>query len=230
MIHKYIVVVAALFIAAPTFAQKDIKSDKEKLSYAIGYQFGLDIKNKQSEVDVKLVEQAMKDAVSGMDPLVPEDEMRQELQNLQKRAQEDYLVKLEKLAEDNKVKSEAFLSNNRSKENITVLQSGVQYRIIEKGQGKRPTLEDTVLLNVRGMLATSDREFFSSYSTGQPVPSKISDSLPGWQEVLPLMKVGAKWQVFLPPELAFGERGNGRDIGPNEAIHFDLEILEIEKK
>src|SRR5699024_739040 len=126
----------------------------------------------------------------------------------------------------NQAKAEEFLAENREKKNITVLPSGVQYRVIEEGTGERPTLEDTVTVHYRGS-KINGREFDSSFRRGVPAVFQVNSVIEGWQEVLPQMSEGAEWQIFLPPELAFGVRGDPPIIGPNEALKFDVKLVKI---
>jgi FKBP-type peptidyl-prolyl cis-trans isomerase FklB len=151
--------------------------------------------------------------------------MRSLLTELQEKVRAEQVEQFRKLSEENQAKSEEFLEANKSKTGIVVLPSGVQYRIIEEGDGARPGIESKVSVHYRGSLM-SGREFDSSFARGTPEEFTVNAVLPGWQEVLPLMKAGSTWQIFLPPELAFGARGNP-PVGPNEALMFDLKLVEI---
>jgi FKBP-type peptidyl-prolyl cis-trans isomerase FklB len=147
------------------------------------------------------------------------------LTELQKKVRQEQAEAFQKLAEENQVKSEEFLQANLTKNGIVALPSGIQYRIIEEGDGSRPGMESTVKVHYRGS-KINGHEFDSSFARGVPEEFTVSTVLKGWQEVLPLMKTGATWQVFVPPELAFGARGNP-PVGPNEALMFDLKLVEI---
>ena len=137
------------------------------------------------------------------------------------------------MAEDNKVQGEAFLAANKTKEGVVTLPSGLQYKIIKEGNGKKPTRANTVVLNYRGTLING-AEFSSSYRARQPATIKVADTIPGWAEALQLMPVGSKWQLFIPPELAYGEQGMGKGrrpdhkIGPNATLIFEVELLAVE--
>ena len=137
----------------------------------------------------------------------------------------DQAEAFQKLAEENQKASEEFMAANLSKNGIVALPSGIQYRVIEEGEGARPGMDATVKVHYRGS-KTDGHEFDSSFTRGVPEEFPVSTVLKGWQEVLPLMKTGATWQVFVPPELAFGARGNP-PVGPNEALVFDLKLVEI---
>ncbi|MDX1460375.1 MAG: FKBP-type peptidyl-prolyl cis-trans isomerase [Xanthomonadales bacterium] len=214
-----------LFLAANVQAQ-DLDSDKGKLSYALGWDFGTTIRSRGDEFDLESIIAAIRDNVGEQDPRVAREDMIAMLQAFQERIQAERLAAFEKLAEENKAASEAFLAENRTKTNIQVLPSGVQYRVIEEGDGDRPSMDSTVRLHYRGSKAVSNLEFDSSFARGVPEEVLVSATLAGWQEVLPLMKQGSTWQVFVPPELAFGERGRA-PVGPNEALKFDLTLVEI---
>lgn len=214
-----------LMTVAATAQSQDLNTDKGKLSYALGWDFGATIKSRGEEFDLESVLAAMRDNVGGSDPRVPREEMLALLQAFQEKIQGERLAAFQKLAEENKVKSEKFLAENRAKTNIKVLPSGVQYRVIEEGEGPRPGMESTVRLHYRGS-KVDGLEFDSSFARGVPEEITVNATMAGWQEVLPMMKQGSTWQVFLPPELAFGARGNP-PVGPNEALKFDLTLVEI---
>ncbi|MDT8408682.1 MAG: FKBP-type peptidyl-prolyl cis-trans isomerase [Wenzhouxiangellaceae bacterium] len=205
-------------------AAQDIESDAGKLGYAIGYEFGSE--TSQWDVDIEAIVSAIRDANAGRDPQVPVEEMRQVLTAFNERMRAERMEQFQQLAEENKAKSEEFLATNSDKTGIVTLPSGVQYRVIEEGDGSRPSLSDTVTVHYRGS-KTDGREFDSSFTRGVPAVFQVDSVLEGWQEVLPLMREGSFWQVFLPPELAFGVRGDPPLIGPNEALQFDIRLVQI---
>jgi FKBP-type peptidyl-prolyl cis-trans isomerase FklB len=224
MKFKVFFAVLAMFVSLGLSAQ-DLTSDKGKLSYAIGYKFGTDFRSGVIDVDIDTLVQAVRDGAGGTEPSVPEEEMVALMQALQERIKTEQLEKFKLLAEENKVKSDNFLSENKAKRGIVVLPSGVQYRVIEEGSGSRPMTESEVSVHYRSS-TMNGLEFDSSFARGEPVIFKVDQVIKGWQEVLPLMKTGAKWQVFVPPELAYGLRGQ-RPVGPNEALVFDINLVEI---
>lgn len=219
-----LLVLVAAFKTGPAFAQDD-QSDKGKLSYAVGWDIGEDIKKRGAEFDVESIIEAIRDSSAGSPPKVPEEEMVALLTALQQKVRQEQQEAFMALAEENKLKSEEFLAENKVKTGIVELPSGVQYRIIEEGDGARPGLESTVKVHYRGS-KMNGHEFDSSFARGVPEEFTVSTVLRGWQEVLPLMKTGSTWQIFVPPELAFGARGNP-PVGPNEALTFDLKLVEI---
>ena len=211
-------------VATPALAQ-DLETDKGKLSYAVGWDIGEDIQRRGAEFDVETIIAAIRDSAAKKDPAVPADEMVALLTELQQKVRQEQAEAFQKLAEDNQAAADDFLQKNLSKNGIVALPSGVQYRIIEEGEGSRPGMESTVKVHYRGS-KINGHEFDSSFARGVPEEFPVNTVLKGWQEVLPLMKTGATWQIFVPPELAFGARGNP-PVGPNEALMFDLKLVEI---
>lgn len=223
--------VFALFVFAVTMTgsvmAQDISSEKGKLSYAVGWDIGEDIKRRGAEFDVESIIAAIRDSVAGSPAKVPNEEMVAMLTALQQKVRQEQAEAFRVLAEANAAESAAFLAANASKSGVVTLPSGVQYRVIDEGDGARPGMESTVKVHYRGS-KMNGLEFDSSFARGVPEEFTVSSVLRGWQDVLPLMKIGATWQVFVPPEMAFGARGNP-PVGPNEALTFDLKLVEIIK-
>ncbi|HRQ65388.1 MAG TPA: FKBP-type peptidyl-prolyl cis-trans isomerase [Xanthomonadaceae bacterium] len=217
--------IALSLLAAGTVSAQDVSSERGQLSYAIGYEVGRDLAERGMDIDIATVARALQDGHAQRNPAVSEEAMREQLMKMQERMRDEYAARMRKLAEENKVKSDRFMAENRGKRGIVSLPSGVQYRIIEEGTGPRPSLTSEVSVHYRGSL-TSGLEFDSSFARGVPASFQVDQVLQGWQEVLPLMRVGDYWQVFLPPELAYGERGQP-PIGPNEALIFDIKLVEV---
>lgn len=220
----FALIIPIVFVTGAVMAQ-DITSEKGKLSYAIGWDIGEDIKRRGAEFDVETIIAAVRDSAAGKDPQVPAEEMVAMLTELQKKVREEQTEAFQKLSDENQIKSEEFLEINTTKTGIVVLPSGIQYRIIEEGEGARPNMSSSVKVHYRGS-KINGHEFDSSFARGVPEEFTVNTVLKGWQEVLPLMKTGATWQIFVPPELAFGPRGNP-PVGPNEALIFDLKLVEI---
>lgn len=209
---------------APLFAA-DIKTNEQKYSYAIGFQIGNNLKNENVKVDVDLIAQAIKDVMGGKDLKVSMEEMQAAVLEIQKQQQEERLAQGKK----SKEAGEKFLAENKKKKGIKTLENGIQYKVLTKGKGDKPKPTDTVEVHYKGTLIDG-KEFDSSYSRGQPATFGVNQVIKGWQEVLPMMKTGAKWQVYIPADLAYGARGAGANIGPNETLIFDIELLKIVKK
>ena len=213
-----------MLVSSSVLAQ-DVNSEKGKLSYAVGWDIGADIQRRSTEFDVESLITAIRDIVADKEPQVTTEEMRTLLTALQEKVRAEQVEQFRVLSEKNQADSEAFLLANKSKTGIVALPSGVQYRIIEEGDGARPGLESKVTVHYRGS-KLDGHEFDSSFARGTPEEFTVNAVLKGWQEVLPLMKAGSTWQIFVPPELAFGARGNP-PVGPNEALMFDLKLVEI---
>ena len=214
-----------LLLLAGSAVSQDTSTDKGKLSYAVGYQIGTDPRFRDLDLDVETVMNAIRDGLAERDPTVPEEEMVAILQTMAEEIRAEQIEKFNSLADENAQKSETFLSNNRNKDSIVVLPSGVQYRVIESGTGARPTMDSEVTVHYRSM-TMDGREFDSSFIRGEPVTFTVNRVIKGWQEVLPLMKSGARWEVFVPSDLAFGRRGQP-PVGPNEVVIYNLNLVEI---
>lgn len=221
-------VILAMSTLSGAATAQDITSDKGKLSYAVGWDIGEDIKRRGAEFDVEAIIAAIRDSGAAREPQVAKEEMATLLADLQQRVRQEQAEAFRKLSEENAAKSSEFLAANAKKSGIVVLPSGVQYRIIDEGDGARPGMDSTVKVHYRGS-KTTGLEFDSSFARGVPEEFTVNAVLRGWQEVLPLMKTGATWQIFVPPELGFGARGNP-PVGPNETLTFDLKLVEIVKQ
>lgn len=210
--------------AAPAAAPA-VAVDRAKLSYAVGYQFGADLKERGVDVDVNAVIRALQDGFGGKDVAYPREELAQQMELLETKLRGEAEARFNQVASENKAASERFLAENKAKRGIVALPSGIQYRVIEEGNGARPTATSEVTVHYRGSLI-SGFEFDSSFARGVPAKFQVDQVLRGWQEVLPLMRVGDQWQIFLPPDMAYGERGP-RPIGPNQALIFDIKLVEV---
>jgi FKBP-type peptidyl-prolyl cis-trans isomerase FklB len=213
-----------LLFTSIAHAETAIKTDKQKFSYAIGFQIGNNLKRDALDVDVDAIGQAIKDVLAGKDPQVTTEDMQKVVMAFQKKQAEERQAK----AEEAKKAGKDFLEKNKKEKGIKVTDSGLQYKVIQKGKGNKPKATDTIVAHYKGTLING-KEFDSSYGRGQPATFAVNQVIKGWQEVLPMMETGAKWQVFIPSDLAYGERGAGANIGPNETLIFDIELLEIKK-
>jgi len=212
---------------APTLAP-GFKTQKEKVSYAIGMEMGKGVKSQGIDVDPSILLQGLKDALSDAKPQMGEEELRQVITALQQEIRQKQMQIQEAAAAENKTKGDAFLAENAKKEGMVVLPDGLQYKILTAGQGKKPAETDTVLCNYKGTFLDGT-EFDSSTRAGKPVPFELKNVIPGFREILQLMPVGSKWQVFVPSNLAYGERGAGGVIGPNATLIFEIELVSIQE-
>lgn len=199
--------------------------DPGKLSYAVGYDIGMNLRRQDIDLQIEQVIQAIRDTNSEAEPSVPREEMQQILTTLNEELREKRLQELRALADTNQARSNEFLQNNRSNDGVVVLPSGVQYKVIQAGDGARPGPTDTVSVHYRGS-RMDGLEFDSSFARGTPETFQVDQVLQGWQEVLPLMREGAEWRIYVPPEMGFGLRGQP-PVGPNEAIVFDLRLVTV---
>jgi FKBP-type peptidyl-prolyl cis-trans isomerase len=216
--------------AAKTQAPLTLKTQKEKASYAIGMNIGKNLKRDSVEIDSAVLYRALKDAIAGNKLLLTDEEAKTALMTLQTEVRAKEEAKTKAAAVENKKSGEAFLTANKTKEGVVTLQSGLQYKILKAGTGPKPTAEDTVLCHYRGTLV-DNTEFDSSYKRGEPLKIPVGGVIKGWTEAIQLMPVGSKWQLFIPSDLAYGERGApGSPIGPNSTLVFEVELISIEPK
>ena len=224
----WMVVLAILVMAGSVIAEEPIalKSQKDKISYIIGLDIGNNLKRQGAEIDPDTLLRGMKDALSGSKPLLSEDEIREVTTAFRQEMAQKQAEVTKKLAEKNKSEGEAFLGENKKKEGVKILPSGLQYKVITEGSGRSPKESDTVTVNYKGTFVDGT-EFDSSYKRGEPATFPVNGVIKGWTEALPLMKEGAKWQLFIPSSLAYGEAGAGNAIGPNATLIFEVELISI---
>lgn len=205
-----------------------LTTEEDKVSYIIGANIGQDLSRQDFGVKLDNVLQGLNDGIKGNLKLSKED-MEKVMQNFQKKQIAIHEEKQEKLAKANLIKSEEFLEKNKSEKNIKSTKSGLQYKIIDQGKGNKPTLTDSVTVNYKGALIDGT-EFDSSYKRNQPATFQLSDVIEGWQEGLQLIAPGGKLKLFVPPQLAYGQKGIGNIIQPNSLLVFEVELLKIEDK
>ncbi len=217
-----------------------LKTQKDKASYAVGLNvgkgLGAQLAQQSVDVDQAILLRGVKDALAGGKTLLTDDEVKSVLTQLQaevhSRQQEKMKVEQEKMkavSEVNKKEGLEFLVANKEKEGIVTLPSGLQYKVLAEGTGPKPAATDTVVCNYRGTLINGT-EFDSSYKRGQPLSIQVNGVIKGWTEALQLMPVGSKWQLFIPSDLGYGDRGSGPNIGPGATLIFEVELLSIQGK
>jgi len=197
-------------------------TEKEKFSYTLGFQIAQGFKRDGLDVDTNSMGQAIQDVMNNKAPQLSPDEMRATMESAQKKLLAARTAK----GEQAKAKGKAFLAANKKKKDVKTLKSGLQYKVISMGKGKQPAADSSITAHYKGSLIDG-REFDSSYRRNQPATFNVGQVIPGWKEVLPMMHEGDKWQVFIPSELAYGERGQGQTIGPNEVLIFDIELIKV---
>lgn len=223
----YFVLLTA-FLAAPCFAQDSLNTDLEKLGYAIGMNIGINMKQQNIEADYGQIVSGLKNSLNGEETLLTESDMQQILMAYQQDMQKKQMSEMAAVAADNTKKAEEYLKENGTKKDVITLPSGLQYKVISEGTGASPKADSSVEVHYKGTLIDGT-EFDSSYTRGEPASFPVGGVIPGWTEALQLMKEGAKWELAIPPALAYGERGAPPVIPPNAALVFEVELLKIKQ-
>lgn len=208
--------------------QQSVPSKKDKISYCIGLETGRNLKMQFGEMNLDLLKEGFVDALSDTTPQLEQQEIQSLLTVLRQQIESQQRQHFTKISEENKKAGEAFFSENKGKEGVHTLSSGLQYKILSSSNSssEHPTALDTVKIHYRGSLLDG-RVFDSSYQRGEPLIIPLNRAIPGWAEAVSLMRVGDKWQVFIPSYLAYGETGFGPEIGPNTALVFEMELIGI---
>lgn len=203
------------------------KEKKDKVSYAIGLDIGSNLKRQGVEVNPAMLFNGLKDALSGTEPKLSEEDIRTTMQEFAGEMRTKLQEERAKASQENQAKGTAFLAENKKKEGWKELPSGLQYKVVREGKGAKPKASDTVSVHYRGTLIDG-KEFDSSYQRNEPAEFPVDQVIPGWTEAMQLMPVGSKWQLAIPAKLAYGENAPG-EIGPNSVLLFDVELLGIQK-
>ncbi len=227
MVEKLIALLGVLLLAVQLNAKEVgvFKSEKEKVSYALGVELARNLKKQAIDVDGETLMKGVRDGLSGKEMLLTEEGLQATLSSLQAELRRKQEEAMRKVGEENRKAGDAFLQENKSKDGVVTLESGLQYQIIKAGEGKKPGDGDSVECNYRGTLINGT-EFDSSYKKGQPATFMVKGGIKGFNEAIQLMPVGSKWKLFIPPQLAYGERGVG-EVGPNATIILEVELLAI---
>ena len=207
----------------------ELKTDKDKASYAIGMNIGQNLRKQKDDLDPAIVVRGFKDALAGGTTLMTDDQAKAALVALQGTMRKRQEEQMQQTAEVNKKEGDAFLAANKTKDGVVTLPSGLQYKIMTQGTGPKPTATDSVVCNYKGTLLNGT-EFDSSYKRGQPATFPVNGVIKGWTEALQLMPTGSKWELFIPSDLAYGQRGPGGGIGPNSTLVFEVELISIKPK
>lgn len=225
------IIMAHSLLAGLAIAQDTggFKNEKEKLSYAVGMGMGKNLERQGIEVNPELLLKGLKDVLGKGKPRLSEAEFKKTMQSLNARLRAKQKNRQSQLGQTNKKEGAAFLARNKRKKGVVTLPSGLQYRVLRKGKGKKPGPGNQVVTHYRGTLLDG-KEFDSSYKRGQPATFPVKGVIAGWTEALQLMAVGAKWKLFIPSDLAYGARGSGRLIGPHAALIFEIELLQVKEK
>lgn len=203
-----------------------MKTNREKVSYCIGLETGKNLKNQFKDLDMQLLTEGFMDALKDRTPPLSSEEIRGIMSALYEQIQRQQREYVMQVAENNKKQSETFLEHNKKNSDIVTLSSGLQYKVISSGDGPSPTMLDAVTCHYRGTLLDGT-VFDSTYEKGKPMTFPMNRVIPGWSEALKLMKVGDKWEIFIPPYLAYGDAGYGPQIQPNSTLIFEMELISI---
>jgi FKBP-type peptidyl-prolyl cis-trans isomerase FklB len=220
----FIVIVSASLLAFPLFGQDKsppLKDTKDKVSYSIGMQIGFNLGRQKVDVNPDILAAGIKDAIAGKPQLTPD-----QVKDIMAQFEKDMEQKQKELGEKNKTEGAKYLEENKKKPGVKTTASGLEYKVIKEGTGPQPKATDMVTVNYRGTLIDGT-EFDSSYKRGQPATFPVNGVIKGWTEALQLMKQGSKYQLFIPANLAYGERAMGLDIGPNSTLIFEVELQDI---
>ena len=215
-----------IFVVTGFAQKKKPVSQKEKVSYSIGVNIGKNMQMQEIEIDQSQLIQGLKDGLSNAKTALTDKEMEETMKSFQEVMMNKMNAKQKVEGEKNMKVGQVFLAENKKKEGVVTLPSGLQYKIITQGNGPKPSLNQTVRCHYRGTLVDG-REFDSSYERGEPTEFTVSGVIKGWTEALQLMPTGSKWQLFIPSDLAYGPNGAGQTIGPNATLIFDIELIAI---
>ena len=206
-----------------------LTTQKDKVSYAVGMSMAKTLQRDSLDVNPDILVKGLRDVLAGNKPLLTDEQAGATLSALQQEMRAKQQERAQQAGLSNKKEGDDFLAANKGKEGVVTLPSGLQYKILKQGTGPKPAASDSVVCNYRGTLINGT-EFDSSYKRGQPATFPVGGVIKGWTEALQLMPVGSKWQLFVPSNLAYGERGAGADIGPNATLIFEVELISIQGK
>jgi len=232
-ICRNVFIAVSLLVLAPSSIYAEdapkLETQKQKESYSIGYQVGLSMMKDGVDVDSEVFMQGLQDAVAGKDGLLSMEEMQNLIVERREKLRQAQMQKIQEERAKNAQETVDFLEENGKKEGIITTESGLQYKILREGDGASPKEDDTVTVNYRGTFIDGE-EFDSSYAREKPQTFQANGVIKGWTEALQMMKVGSKWEIYVPPDLAYGRGGLGQRIPPNKLLIFKIELLSIEKK
>lgn len=224
---KWLIACTLMASAIPTLAADNaaLKSDKDKLSYSIGVSVGKNLKTESTEIDLNLLMEGLKASFAGEKALLSDSEVRKIMSDYQTQLRQRAVAKKQQAMGENKKSGDAYLAQYKGQKGVLALPSGVLYKILKQGTGRTPLESEMVEVNYRGALINGVE--FDATEAGHPANLKVSSLIAGWKQALSMMPVGSRWQIVIPSQLAYGERGVGSEIGPNEVLVFDLELLAI---
>ncbi len=225
----WIVIMGILVLCAcgrKTLQKSDLETVQDLYSYTVGYEVGRNLQEQETQFNLEALFQGIEDVLLENQPLLDQTERQQAMAALQEQLRERFADERAVTGENNKAEGEAFLAENKTREGVVTLPSGLQYLVLREGNGPKPEATDRVSVHYIGSFLDGT-EFNNSYTGGDPAIFSVNRVIAGWTEALQLMKVGAKWRLWLPPELAYGEAGQGTQIGSNATLVFEVELLTI---
>jgi FKBP-type peptidyl-prolyl cis-trans isomerase FklB len=227
MIRKQMTVCALVLSCSQLWAAdvSKLKTEKDKLSYSIGASVGKNLRVEGADIDLNLLIEGFKTSLGGQEALLTDKEVQQIMNDFQVQMRQRSTAKKQKAMGENQKNGDAYLAQYKAQKGVQSLPSGVLFKVIKEGTGNRPAETDQVEVNYRGTLINGTQ--FDATEPGKPATLRVAALIAGWKQALGAMPVGSKWQIVLPPLLAYGERGAGNDIGPNEVLVFDVELLAI---
>lgn len=228
MNRKLVIIAASTALASSALLaqNEELETPEERLSYTIGMDIGESLAGQDMPLDLDIVIQGLRDSFLGKETLLTQEEKQAEREKFIQQRQQQLEQQRAEEARINLEEGQAFLAANAEKEGVTTTESGLQYRVIEEGEGERPDADDRVTVHYRGKLINGV-EFDSSYQRGEPATFGLNQVIPGWTEGVQLMREGAKYELFVPADLAYGEQGRPGPIGPNSTLIFEIELLEV---
>ena len=227
MNNLLIAIIALALVTAVSAEEKSaLKDTKDKVSYSIGLDIGSTLKKQNIDVNTDTLFLGLKDALTGAKPQLTEEQIKETMTTFSQELRTKQQAAMQEATQKNAAVGQKFLAENKTKPGVKTTASGLQYKVLKEGSGPSPKETDTVVTNYRGTLINGT-EFDSSYKRNEPVTFPVNGVIKGWTEALQLMKKGAKYQLFVPADLAYGARGAGQDIGPNETLIFEVELLDI---
>jgi len=221
-INHYISVLIFTFMSFSVYAAAEVKTEEQKLSYSMGTYFAMGITQQDIKLDVPAFIQAVEDVLNKNEPQISIKEM----QDILTKYKETVAAEESKAIANNKKAGETFLAENKKKEGVVITTSGLQYKIITKGSGKKPAAGSNVTVHYKGTLIDGT-VFDSSYARGEAATLSLGQVIKGWQEAVPMMTTGSKWQIYVPADLAYGDRAASEVIGPASTLIFDIELISI---
>lgn len=229
--HRWILALGAAFVAVAVAAQDApvLNTEKEKVSYALGMQMGADFRKQALDLDLTTFSKGLAESFNGAKTMLTEEEMRTVLANAKEEYQKKQAALREQKAEATLQEGEKFLAENKNKEGVVTLPTGLQYKILKQGKGETPKRKDHVVCNYRGMLFDGT-EFDNSDKHNGPSTFPVRGVIRGWEQALLMMPEGSKWQLFVPPQLAYGKAGApSMKVPPNATLIFELELLDVKE-